>query len=59
MSFDMKPRFVSMESHMFLLPERREMTPFGRWEMVVEVTEGCWLLSDILLWARLNLFLGI
>lgn len=30
---------------MSLLPEVKEMTPFGRWEPVSQIPEKCWLLS--------------
>lgn len=33
-------------THISLLPEVREMSPFGRWEMVLQVPEEFWLLSN-------------
>jgi len=33
-------------SHMSLLFEGREMTPFGRWELDAQVSEECWLLFN-------------
>jgi hypothetical protein len=33
-------------SHMFLLPEIKKMTPFGRQELVLQVPKECWLLAN-------------
>lgn len=33
-------------THIALLPEVREMSLFGRWEMVLQVPEDFWLLSN-------------
>ena len=33
-------------SHMSLLPEGREVTPFGIWKPALQVPKKCWLLSN-------------
>ena len=42
MCFDML--IGTIASHMSLLPEVREMTPFGRPDLVLQVSEECWFL---------------
>lgn len=39
MGFDIQPQYVSIESRESLLPEVREMTTFGRWKPVSQVSE--------------------
>lgn len=44
MDFDML--ISATGSHMSLLPEVRKMTPLGRWELVSQFPEECWLLCN-------------
>lgn len=43
--FDRQPREYSHGEPPALLPEAKEMSPFGRWEPVSKVSEVCWFLS--------------
>jgi hypothetical protein len=45
MHFDMLIGITDI--HRALMPEGREMAPFGRGEPVSQVSEGCWLLSNL------------
>lgn len=58
-------RYISMKSHMSILPEERGMTPFGGQEVMAKVLKECWFYvttrntSKVLLELRQGYHFGI